>query len=198
MKIKRVEVDIKGTRPMLMHNGRLVDPLDDYTKALAKVTGKRGKTEEDHIEMSDIEWEAGLYWRDDLGTCMPSDNIFAMILAAAKKFKQGPKCIGIQVEDDAQIVFKDSKKLDKLKKNPDCRFRKAVKVGTSKVMRTRPKLPAGWTSTIVLELDCSELDVEDLEKYMEVGGKRIGLGDWRPQKYGSFGKFEVLAVRETD
>ena len=196
MKIKRVEVDIKGTRPLLMHNGRLVDPLDEYTKALAKVTSKRGKTEDDHVEMSDIEFEAGVYWRDDIGANMPSDNVFAMLLAAAKKSKEGPKCIGIQVEDDAQMVFKDSKNFEKFKKNPENRFRKAVKVGTSKVMRTRPKVPADWTSTVTVELDCTELDVEDLEKFFEVGGKRIGLGDWRPQKYGSFGKFEVVAVRE--
>lgn len=196
MKLKRIEVDIKGTRPMLMHNGRLADPLDEYTKALAKVSKKTKKTEDDHIEMAEIEFEAGVYWREDIGCNVPSDNIFACILAAAKKFKEGPKCIGIQVEDDVQLKFKDSTNYEKFKKNPEHRFRKAVNLRGQKVMRTRPMIPASWKATIALELDGTEVDVEDVEKYLEVGGKRIGLGDWRPQKYGSFGTFTVEKVRE--
>ena len=41
-------IRLVGTRPMIQHNARLANPLDPYTQALAKITGKRKKTLEDH------------------------------------------------------------------------------------------------------------------------------------------------------
>ena len=94
------------------------------SKELKKISGKRTKTEEDHLRMSEIEFRAGLYWRDDIGVHMPADNLQAMFLAAAKKTRQGPKCNAIMIDDDMAIRFKNSTNLKKLERDESLYFRK--------------------------------------------------------------------------
>ena len=194
--MKRLEIKIEGTRPMLLHNGQMVDPLNPFSKELKKISGKRNKTEEDHEKMSQIEFRAGLYWRDDIGVHMPADNLQAMFLSAAKKTREGPKCNGIMIDDDMPIRFKNSTSLKKLEKDESMYFRKACRVQTQKIMRTRPMVPAGWTGTIVMDIDEEDVDVDDIKNFAQTAGKRIGMGDWRPQKNGGFGKFQVVEVNE--
>ena len=47
MKAEEIKLKITGTRRLIMHAGRLADPLDPITKNLAKLTAKRAKTEAD-------------------------------------------------------------------------------------------------------------------------------------------------------
>jgi hypothetical protein len=192
--MKKISIDVEGITPMLLHNGQTADPLNEFSKELKKVSGKRNKTDEDHALMGDIEWRAGLYWDDKLGVFMPAENLQAMLLAAAKKTKQGAQSIHILVDDDMAIKFKNSTKFDKLEKDPDMRDRRICRVGTAKIARTRPKIPAGWSGTINLLIDVDGIDEDDVIKFAETAGKIIGMGDWRPEKRGRFGKFVVTNV----
>jgi hypothetical protein len=38
------------------------------------------------------------------------------------------------------------------------------------------------------------IDEDDVIKFAETAGKIIGMGDWRPEKRGRFGKFVVTNV----
>ena len=39
------------------------------------------------------------------------------------------------------------------------------------------------------------MDMPKLERWLAIAGKRVGLGDWRPQKSGEYGRFdEVHAI----
>ena len=46
---------ITGAAPLLMHNGRLADPLDEHARAMARVADKRPKTEADHLRLAELE-----------------------------------------------------------------------------------------------------------------------------------------------
>ena len=50
-----IDVRITGRAPLLMRNGRMADPLDEASIALARVTAKRAKTAADHCRISAIE-----------------------------------------------------------------------------------------------------------------------------------------------
>ena len=43
------------------------------------------------------------------------------------------------------------------------------------------------------ELDCDDelVDKQKLEAWFDIGGRRLGLGDWRPEKSGKHGRFEL-------
>lgn len=196
--MKIVEVQIRGIRPIIMHNGRTADPLDPWTKKLKQVSGKRNKTDEDHALLSDIEFEAGLYWSDDIGVYLPIDNMHRMLLDAAKKIKMGRQAVGMMVDAEygVAIRFEHHDNLEKLKSEPKYRFRKIVSVQNSKVARTRPLIPTGWTMSFRVELDTDLLNVEEFEQIMDIAGHRIGIGDWRPSAPkvpGPFGRFIVTS-----
>ena len=196
IKMKKVKISIKGIRPIIMHNGRTSDPLDEYARKLKKVSAKRNKTEDDHALMAEIEFEAGLYWSDEMGVYMPVDNLQRMFLDACKKLKLGRQSVGIMVDAEygVPLNFPHSKNWNKLKSTPEYVFRKAVSVASAKVMRTRPLIPTGWTAEIPVELDTDLIDVDTFESICDIAGLRIGLGDWRPgapRVPGPFGRFIV-------
>lgn len=201
--MKIVEVQIKGIRPIIMHNGRTADPLDPWAKKLKQVSAKRNKTDDDHALMADIEFEAGLYWDDKLGVYMPIDNLHRMFLDAAKKIKMGRQAVGILIDAEfgISIDFLNNKNLDKIKKDPSMRFRKCVTIGQVKVARTRPLIPTGWRMTFNVELDTDLLNVEEFEQICDIAGHRIGLGDWRPSAPkvpGPFGRFIITKFNGKD
>ena len=47
----RFRITITGTAPMLMHNGRLANPLDPATQTLKALTSKRKKTDDDLFDI---------------------------------------------------------------------------------------------------------------------------------------------------
>ena len=195
----KLNLNMKGIRPIILHNGRTADPLDPWAKKLKSIAAKRKKTEEDHDLMGEIEFEASLYWSDDLGVYMPVDNLHRMFLDACKKIRMGRESIGIMVDTEygCPIIFPPHKNLKKLKAEPEARIRTLVSIGGVKVVRTRPLVQTGWTMTIPVELDPDIIDRDTFGQIAEIAGHRIGLGDWRPaapKVPGSFGRFAVESI----
>lgn len=177
-----------GTSPMLLHAPTTVDPLHPLTKDLAALSGKREKTDQDHLDMSHIEFMAGLYYDPAVGPYLPSPNLHKALTEAARLRRKGKsierglfiETIAIPLEyegpRDAQEMF-DSGKFT---------HRCPVRVGSSRVMRTRPVLPQ-WQFTATGFIDPSQLDAATLRESAEVAGRMIGLCDFRP----TYGRFTV-------
>lgn len=181
-------IRITGTSALLMHNGRLSDPLDPATKALKEITGLRKKTDEDHEMMSRVEHAGGLYLDPDVGPYLPADNIWRALLDAAKKTKQGVafKEAVIITSDVNPIAYTGPRDADGLYEDSNFVFRKSVKNQMNRVMRTRPIFPT-WATEADGYLDEALLNFRDLSQIAERAGTQIGLGDWRPR----FGRFNA-------
>ena len=52
-KMKSIKVKLSGSSALLMHSDRFANPLDPLTKAHKELTGKRKKTDDDHIAIAD-------------------------------------------------------------------------------------------------------------------------------------------------
>ncbi len=61
-----------------------------------------------------------------------------------------------------------------------------------RVMRHRPRLDK-WSMTFHLEIDDDLLPVEFVHQLLSEGGKKLGIGDFRPEKGGPFGRFIVTS-----
>jgi hypothetical protein len=61
-----------------------------------------------------------------------------------------------------------------------------------RVMRHRPRLDK-WAMTFHLEIDDDLLPVEFVHQLLEEGGRKLGIGDFRPEKGGPFGRFAVTS-----
>lgn len=193
--MKNLNLKITGIRPLVMHNGLLADPTNPFTIAMKKITSKGSKkmTEADHKERDRVEWLGGLYWSEDIGLHIPSDNIERCVLEGAKKSRLGKDaqaavfCTEPEVPIEHDAITKQTK--EQLYADKAGRFilRRGVRVQLSRIIRIRPLIPTGWTAKFTLEFDESIINESNLLQAVVDAGALVGLGDWRPK----FGRFTV-------
>ena len=198
---------IEGIGRMLMHCGQTADPLNQFSKAMKKQTAKRGKTDEDLATLSLLEWWAGLYTSaplkiDESGAVsaasgtrlvIPSHVLDSAIREGSRKIKAGKQVsAGVVVSGDGEFSCPGVKDLNRVAMDEAFHFRCSVKVGTAKVMRTRP-IFSDWGVTFSVCIDDSVCDEATVEQSLQHAGKLVGIGDWRPgaPHGGSFGRFAL-------
>lgn len=186
--MRTLKVRITGKSPLLMHSDRFANPLDPLTKAHKELTGKRKKTDDDHIAIARSEFIGGCYWNNQDGFHLPAQNLNSCLVAAAKlqklgvKFKQGVTV----VEDALPLENVKAKTPTELWTDLDHVDVRGVKVGTAKVMRYRP-IFRRWTTAATIAFNEEVVSESDLRKAVIDAGAMIGLGDYRPRH----GRFEV-------
>lgn len=188
--METIKFKIRGITPLLMHSSQLSDPLNMYARDLKKITSKRKKTDDDYADMSSIEMMGGLYWSNEHGLHVPGENIEASLIAASKFKKLGTtfKRAAQVYELACPLMGTGAPKTPQdIAKNPDFKFVKSVKVGTSRVMRTRP-IFHNWELSFSVLYDQNQIERDDIIEAANAAGVMVGIGDWRPR----FGKFEVL------
>lgn len=61
-----------------------------------------------------------------------------------------------------------------------------------RIMRHRARVEK-WRATLTLEIDETVLDAATIRQLLEEGGRRIGIGDYRPEKGGPYGRFSIIS-----
>ena len=64
-----------------------------------------------------------------------------------------------------------------------------------RIMISRPRF-LEWGLKFELICDDDNIPEKVIEAALILGGKSVGIGDWRPDKKGRFGKFEVRKFKE--
>jgi len=170
--------EIEGIAPLLMHNGQLANPLNPLVKEMKKITGIRKKTDEHHLELQRLEFRASLYLNSAGNVIVPSEVIESCLIEGAKKAKLGKAFkSSITVLNDPELSY--GKRLtveqlwDQCEEFADVR---GVKVGTSRVMRTRP-IFRNWSLTFEVAFDSEQIDAEQLEQAVHDASRMGGLCD---------------------
>lgn len=60
-----------------------------------------------------------------------------------------------------------------------------------RIMRHRARIEK-WRAAIPLEIDETVLDAATIHQLLEEGGRRIGIGDYRPERGGPYGRFAII------
>lgn len=180
-------ITLRGERPLLMHNGRLANPLDYYARELKKINGKRKKTDDDYANLMRIESRGGAWETEDGLLGIPNAAVWRSIYDAAKAFKLGEDIKKALLFDDLiePLTIKGSEITvdDFLRQDNSIDYR-SVKIQRVRTMRARP-IVRDWESTHDFTLNGSVIDVGNLEPILERAGTLVGLGDWRPT-YGTY------------
>ena len=181
---------LSGQSPLLCHNGQTADPRNSYAKAMKAISGKRKKTDADLEELARIEWLAGLY-RTSNDLVVTSHILESAFVAGAKKSKRGQQAkSGLFVPDHASLMFEgkpgviNDETLNQMYESDAYTFTCGVKVGMSKVMRTRP-IFKDWSLVVTVQYDPDLLNQQEVKDFVVDAGRQVGIGDWRP-KYGRF------------
>lgn len=186
--MQKFRITMTGKSPLLLHNARLSDPLDPATKRLAALTSKRKKTEDDHLAMAEAEFMGSLYLDELAGPYLPGDMITASLYRGAKLNKLGEAVKrGLLITTDVNpIGYQGSRNAVEMFRAGSFTHRASVKVGTQRVMRTRPVFQ-NWVVEADGLIEESQIELEDVAQIAENAGSFIGVGDWRPR----FGRFDA-------
>ncbi|MDX3965511.1 MAG: hypothetical protein QHD01_02790 [Bradyrhizobium sp.] len=184
MNTQSIKLGITGTKRLLMHSGRLADPLDPISRDLARLTAKRPKTEADHLMIAKTEWYGSL-WLSGGVPCIPAEALMAVFRRAAKTVRRGQlAAAGLVVQEDALLIYDGPRDVDELWESGRYSFRAAVRVGSSKTMRTRPRFE-NWRTEFTAHFLPTVLDLDQVLEVFSIAGVLRGLGDWVPEN-GTF------------
>lgn len=173
-----------GQAPLLMHNGQLSDPLNEWTKAKKKITDKRKKTEADHEEIGRLEWMGSLYLHNGV-PCLPREVIKATLLRAAMTLKKGPKVKpGLVCEAPAQLIYDGPTDPIAMWKDGRYTYRTTKSQKGQRVVRTRPMFYP-WEASVLIAFSDEILSPDEVDEIVAIGGHTIGLLDERPE-YGRY------------
>lgn len=67
--------------------------------------------------------------------------------------------------------------------------------GGEAVCLVRPRFDQ-WGFRVSAQVDLNEIGMQSVRELFEIAGKRIGLGDFRPQRKGMFGRFAITKWSE--
>lgn len=187
MAIQQAQIIITGNRPLLQNNPQCVDPFNRYTKAKKAITNKRtAKTDDDLIELGNIETESKIYFDDKIGVYVPAtwvtESIICTGFQVAKIGRAKMRGGLFETESKIPLDYRDKKKVKAISDvvmNPAFRHRMLLKQGQVRVPKDAP-IFHDWSFQTVVEFDDSVVDFGSLKRIVERASLYGGFGDFRP------------------
>lgn len=184
--MKDIQITIEGVTPLLCNKFTDAAAMSATSGSRIATVGNRGTPKE--------QAEARLYIGLKGKPMIPQPNIFKCIIDGGKFHKEGkskvttqknsmiPSCLEI-MELEIPIETKESWGVDT----------RAVRIPSTggRILCHRP-IFNDWRLSFEMGLDDSIICESTLRNIIDDSGKRIGLGDFRPDCKGPFGKFVVV------
>ncbi|MBK8508772.1 MAG: hypothetical protein IPL51_09010 [Candidatus Competibacteraceae bacterium] len=188
--MKELTIRLIGVAPLLMNADRLCNPLDPATIDHKRLTSKRTKTEDDNLSIAKSSYMGSLYC-DEGGPYLPTANIRAALVGGAKKSKRGAqmKSGAMILADRAPLDYPGPRLPQQLETPAFVDARSVVNPsGKQRIIRYRPRFNQ-WAVSVAIAYDPKMLDADHLLEALDLAGRYIGVGDYRPEKGGLFGRF---------
>ncbi len=176
----KIKVELTGISPILMNN-----PIS----MMEEQTDKKKTEKYDHKARAEK-----LAYKDKKGVLyIPAAAIKGCVIGGANYVKFGKFAAKPMI---AGVVHIHPEQVSLGTKTYDLDIRTVV-IQRARIVKARPMID-NWKVTFELEYDETLIPYpeRDLKPILEDAGKRIGLLDFRPQKLGSFGRFEVTKWQE--
>lgn len=180
MDLKLSKFKVTGLFPVMTHNPA------QMRRASEGATKKKIPSEED-------EAKAGLYLDEKGNYCLPSGGFRSSLLNGLKNKKVG-KASAISVFQAAvfnvdELTVLVNPKTGEPLKEYKIDTRRAI-IQRQGILRSRPRFEK-WGGILSLQIDEDITTPEQVEENLNIAGQVIGVGDFRIEKRGMFGKFKV-------
>lgn len=177
MELQTINLKIRGTSPLISHrwsDKAKKQMLDKQTKKAS--VGKKAKDPEEDYQQS-------LYHLDGGGYGFPSVAFKAAAVRAGTYSEQKMTFLrgAFHVLGEfVQIEGEPRPREDMVR----------LQSGVADI-RYRAEFPE-WTATLPIRVNLRALGIEQLVNLFRIAGFSVGVGEWRPEKDGSYGMFEVV------
>lgn len=184
--IKRIHatVHIRSTTPLIMHK------WSEKAKAMMRDKQQRGtKTKARELKDPEADATAATYMTTEGDIGLPAMAFKNALITAAHKD------IGIEKTLVRKALFlrcPDRNMVIPFSEHEDPTIREdMVRVGMGSAdLRYRPEF-GFWSASIDLEIDGDLLQAKDVLALINRAGFGVGICEWRPEKDGEYGRFEI-------
>jgi hypothetical protein len=186
-----LHVPILGTAPLIVHKFSEKARRQMLDNAQGRKTPRQPKDPQ-------AEYEASFYRIKGSGYGFPVIAFKAATVGAARFYGKDVTMTALK-----QSIFfagdpgEDGQMLAPITGEPHMR-EDPVTVGRGgHDLRYRPEFPE-WASTLTITYVTSALTRNSVLSLIDAGGLGIGVGEWRPEKDGSFGTYRIDPSREVE
>jgi len=178
---EKISITIEGTTPILFNRFR--------------DTQIEGKSKKRTGAMAEFDIEDKLYQDEKGKTQLPAVYLKNCIVEASKQFKivgKGKSTYSKLIASTIEInPFYIELKADKYEV-----FRiSAVNPMTKGRMMIERPMYKKWNASFEIILNDEAVPTSVINEILEHAGKYVGVGDWRPEKKGMFGKFIITSFK---
>lgn len=190
MAMRNAEISITGVSPLLMNNPQTVDRFNGFAKRMAAINAKKTRrTDDDYLELRDLEMESKTYFDKGMGIYVPSSWLSEAIATAAfrvaKISRADIRGALFTTEEKIPLKFRD---MDKVKAITDIIKNEAFRIvlnlpqGQTRLAKAFPIFHQ-WSFKTSVEFDDKIIDPDSVTRIVEHTAKYGGFGDFRP-KFG--------------
>lgn len=188
----QIAVEIEGITPLLMNRFTEANEVAVSGGTSVSFRGDKGTPREQAAAKRYADSDGRLY--------IPGPNIFSALVAAGKFTKAGKSKLttlktsiipaGLAVEEMVcSLVDSDGQPLTEWEVDS----RSVVIPSTGgRIMAHRPRVDK-WRCRFTINLDDAMFSPALARAVVDDAGRKIGIGDFRPERKGPFGKFAVTA-----
>ena len=181
--MKKIEVELEGISPLLVN--RFLD------KQISE------KAKKHSAESMDSPVSEKLYLLNNK-PYLPARYFEASLIEAGKQFKIAgknratySKYLGATIRIDPEAILLAPNKYEVYSiagVNPMTKGR---------IMIHRPRFEK-WGCKFVIVCEEDNIEVDTVQRILEFAGRFVGVGDWRPDKKGRFGKYRIVQFKEVN
>lgn len=179
-----INVQISGITPLLMNRFTEENEIKVSSGVSKVAVGDKGTPREQAQKKAYADSDGNLY--------IPGPNIFACLIQAGKYHKNGKSKVTTtknSLVPAGMAVSEIVCGLDTKEFEVDSRSVVIPATG-GRIMAHRPRLDE-WKLSFTLEVDEEMFSPEFVRLLVDDAGRKVGLGDFRPDRKGPFGKFVV-------
>ena len=186
MAIQQARITVTGIGPLLQNNPQTVDPFNRYSKMKKPLTSKKAKTEEDLIELGNLDTESKLFFDAKIGVYVPTKWLTEQIVTSAfgiiKVGKDKMRGGIFATEDKAKLTYEGMNKVKAISDvvyDPQFRHRMILPQQNIRIAKDFP-IFNNWSFSTVLEFDDTVVDLTGLTSIVKRSAMYVGFGDFRP------------------
>lgn len=184
-------IPIVGTAPLIVHK------FSEKAKR-QMLDAMQGRKSPKQPRDPEADYESAMYLHDDGGYGFPVIAFKAATVGASRYFgKSVPMTMLRQsIFVDAEFSKRDGQKLARIAGTPHMR-EDVVRVGMGTDLRYRPEFTE-WQAVLEVTFVASMLTRDSVLSLIDAGGMGVGVGEWRPEKKGDFGTYQIDGTRDIE
>jgi len=171
-----MEIPIIGTTPLICHKWSEKAKKEMLAKQTKKASAGKGAKDPKK------DYEDSLYIHPDGGYGFPSVAFKAAAVRAAKQ-------VGMAMTD-ARVAFHVAGELVRIEGDPSMREDMVRLNGQTADIRYRGEFKA-WRTTVEVSFNANMISPEQIVNLFSIAGFSVGVGEWRPERNGQYGRFEI-------